>query len=79
MESGFALLNSIDGSLERLQTVESDLPTTRLNDGRVGRSGRFICGGMDEAANKQPISAVYRLDPDQQIHRIIDAVHISNI
>lgn len=66
LASGFALLDSIDGSLERLQTVESDLPTTRLNDGRVDRSGRFICGGMDEAANKQPISAVYRLDPDQQ-------------
>ena len=78
LASGFALLDSIDGSLERLQTVESDLPTTRLNDGRVDRSGRFICGGMDEAANKQPISAVYRLDPDQQVHRIIDAVHISN-
>ena len=54
LASGFALLDSIDGSLERLQTVESDLPTTRLNDGRVYRSGRFICGGMDEAANKQP-------------------------
>ena len=67
LASGFALLDSIDGSLERLQTVESDLPTTRLNDGRVARSGRFICGGMDEAANKQTISAVYRLDPDQQV------------
>ena len=56
---------------------QSDLPTTGLNDGRVDHSGRFIWGGMDEATDKQPISAMYRWTRPTD-SRTIDAVHISN-
>jgi sugar lactone lactonase YvrE len=30
--------------------VERDLSTTRLNDGRVDPTGRFVRGGMDDGA-----------------------------
>jgi L-arabinonolactonase len=62
LASGFALSDPEGGELRRLQAIEPDLPTTRLNDGRVDRQGRFVCGGFDEADDQQPISAVYRLE-----------------
>src|SRR4051812_31803622 len=46
LASGFALADAEGGGLERLETIEAELATTRLNDGRVDRQGRFVCGGM---------------------------------
>ena len=76
--AGFILLDA-NGRLDSdLIEIEPDLPTTRLNDGKVDRQGRFICGGMDEAQNQLALSAVYRLDPDGTPHRIIDRVACAN-
>jgi L-arabinonolactonase len=75
--SGFAFLDG-SGRLERLAKIEADRPTTRLNDGRVDPFGRFVCGGMDEAADQQPISAVYVLDTKHGVTRILDGVHCAN-
>ncbi|WP_206447884.1 SMP-30/gluconolactonase/LRE family protein [Agrococcus sp. KRD186] len=76
--SGFALLGE-DGEIERrIAEVEPELPTTRLNDGRVDRQGRFVCGGMDEAADQRAVSAVYRLDADGAVVRILDGIACAN-
>ena len=43
---------------------EPDIPTNRLNDGKVSPDGRFWAGTMDDRPDKEPIGALYRLDPD---------------
>ena len=76
LESGFALLTP--SGMQRWGTVESDKPSTRLNDGRVDRQGRFVCGGMDESEPQRPDTAVYRLDRDGTHHEILLDVHCAN-
>ena len=49
----------------------------RFNDGKCDPRGRFWAGTMavSEAA---AAGALYRLDPDRRVHRMLDAVSISN-
>lgn len=47
--------------LERLTEFEPDKPTTRMNDGRCDRQGRFLAGGMNEDELK-PVSSLMRYD-----------------
>ena len=77
-ESGMAFWEPDSGQTRRIQDFEPDLTTTRTNDGRCDRQGRFIVGGMNEAADGDAISNVYRLDPDLNIHRIISGVTCAN-
>ncbi|MFQ5971471.1 MAG: SMP-30/gluconolactonase/LRE family protein [Alphaproteobacteria bacterium] len=77
-ESGFAFYDLDSGEVERLHEFEPDLPTTRMNDGRCDRQGRFINGGMDESGNGEAISAVYRLDSDRSVHKLISGVACAN-
>lgn len=78
LETGFAFFDPESGKVERLTDVESALPTTRLNDGRIDPAGRFVCGGMDEASPQQAISAVYSLGPQNQLKSLINGVHCAN-
>jgi L-arabinonolactonase len=39
--------------------IDADIPATRLNDGRVDRQGRLVCGGFNEG--KEPLSGVHQL------------------
>jgi len=50
--------------------VESDLPTTRLNDGRCDRQGRFVFGTLDENPDKKAIGSFYRLNSDLSLERL---------
>ncbi len=77
-ESGLDFWDFKSGQTQRIQNFESDLATTRTNDGRCDRQGRFIVGGINEADNGDPISNVYRLDPDLNLHRIISNVNCAN-
>jgi L-arabinonolactonase len=52
-------LNPVERQL--LVAFEPDNPSTRLNDGRCDREGRFVVGGLDEAGLR-PISTVIRYD-----------------
>lgn len=78
LESGFASYDSDTGELERLAAVESELSSTRLNDGRTDRQGRLICGGLDEAEPPAPISAVYSLEPTGAVRPIISGITCAN-
>src|SRR5918998_2459801 len=42
LASGLALYDLGSRALTPIAEVEADLPTTRLNDGRCDRSGRFV-------------------------------------
>ena len=51
---------------------------TRLNDGRVGPDGAFWVGSMDDRSAKQPIAALYRIDPSGKVERKVEGLLISN-
>lgn len=78
LESGFALFDPVSGSTGKIADVESDKPTTRLNDGRVDPAGRFVCGGMDEASPQRPLSAIYSLDADGAVKPLLRGIHCAN-
>lgn len=56
--------------------VEGDIDN-RLNDGRVDARGRFWVGTMDNALHR-PNGALYRVDPDGSVHRMLDDVIVAN-
>ena len=49
----------------------------RLNDGRVDARGRLWIGTMDNQLHR-PNGALYRVDPDGQVTRIVDGVIVAN-
>ncbi len=57
---------------------EPHLPGNRLNDGKVSPEGRFWVGSMDDAADKQPVAALYRLDSDHSCHHMVNGLRVSN-
>lgn len=63
---------------QSLCAVEADKPETRLNDGKVGPDGAFWVGSMDDRPQKQPIAALYRVDPSGRVERKVDAITTSN-
>jgi sugar lactone lactonase YvrE len=64
------------GELSLLAQVERGLDN-RLNDGRVDARGRFWVGTMDNQLH-QPNGALYRVDPDGHVQRMLDGVIVSN-
>ena len=77
-ESCLAFWDPETGETTKLKVMEPDLATTRMNDGRCDRQGRFIVGGMDESGKSERISNVYRVDRDLSVHRIISSVACAN-
>ena len=74
-ERGFALLDE-DGSVLALPDVWDD-QSVRMNDGACDAMGRFLCGSMAYGATPGR-GALYRLDPDRSVRRLLDDVTISN-
>lgn len=73
-----ALLRRAPGAdtLVPLATVERGLDN-RLNDGRVDARGRLWIGTMDNQLHR-PQGALYRVDPDGIVHRMLGDVIVSN-
>ncbi len=67
----------LDGDrLDRLTDFEPTHPTSRLNDGRCDRQGRFIVGGIDEDGMK-PTSSVIQY-ADGRAREMIDGIGCAN-
>ena len=66
----FALYDPATGVLDRLSSVEPDLPGNRLNDGKCDPQGRLWAGTMDAKNWKAPSGHLFRLDPDRTVHTI---------
>ena len=64
------------GRLSPFARIEQGLDN-RLNDGRVDARGRFWVGTMDNLLQR-PNGALYRVDPDGSVHRMLDGVIVSN-
>jgi len=75
IERGFAL-EEPDGTIVRLDEVWTG-DEVRMNEGACDPDGQFYCGSM--AYDKRPGGgALYRLDPDISVHRVLEGVTVSN-
>ena len=77
LQSGFHFLDFKTGDCELIVDPEPDTPKTRLNDGKVDKRGRFVCGSMD-TMEEGPNGALYRLDPDLKLTKLDDGIIVSN-
>ncbi len=66
-----------DGATTLLADVQGDHPDLRFNDGKCDPQGRFWAGTM-ALDHRAGAGALYRLDPDLSVHRMVDDVAISN-
>lgn len=79
LASRLAFFDLDSGAFELIREVEPELPTTRLNDGRCDRQGRFVFGTLNEEAGRAPIGSFYRLNHDLTLERLpLPGVAISN-
>lgn len=75
LQDGFWIVG--DGRLRRIATIPEAGAHLRFNDGKCAPGGRFWAGTIryDEAAGG---AALYRLDADGTVVRVLDGVTISN-
>ena len=69
LASQLAFYDFSTGALTPLCAVEAGL-STRLNDGRCDRQGRFVFGTFNLATPRQRIGGFYRLGADLQLERL---------
>jgi sugar lactone lactonase YvrE len=74
---GFSILDPATGAVELVAEVEADVPETTMNDGACDPAGRFWAGTKDDEG-RRPLGALYRLDADRYVTRIVPGVTISN-
>jgi sugar lactone lactonase YvrE len=75
LRDGFAALEG--DSPRMLVEVEADNPDNRMNDGKCDAAGRLFAGTM-AFAQHHGAGALYRLDPDLRVTRVLTNVSISN-
>jgi L-arabinonolactonase len=79
LERQLARFDSRDEALELLTEVETELPSTRINDGRCDRHGNFIFGTMDEDPAMHAIGSFYRYTAAGKLQRLeLPKVAIAN-
>ena len=81
LRSGFALLDLDDGAIRTIADPEAKLANTRFNDGKCDPRGRFWCGSLHDVADpaqRRPIAALYRVDPDHTCHRMFGGIRTAN-
>uniref|UniRef100_UPI003216D44B SMP-30/gluconolactonase/LRE family protein n=1 Tax=uncultured Draconibacterium sp. TaxID=1573823 RepID=UPI003216D44B len=77
LQNGIYSLDIKTGSKKLLVDPEEDLPDNRFNDGKCDPSGRFWAGTMSTTGEKDA-GALYRLNPDTTINKMVENVSISN-
>jgi sugar lactone lactonase YvrE len=79
MASGFHFFDPQSRTFTPIADPEAGRSNTRFNDGKPDRQGRFWSGTMFEAEGPvQFIGALYRMDKDLSVHKMIDGVGCSN-
>lgn len=77
--SGLAQYDLNSGHRELITEIESDQPTTRLNDAKLDRQGRLIFGTMDEGADgPKSLGHVWSYDGHTPPRILFGDVKISN-
>lgn len=77
VRDGFARLDPGTGRFGLIAPVEIDLPDNRMNDGKCDTAGRFWAGTQSERLTRGA-GALYRLELDGSVTRVLDGVTISN-
>jgi sugar lactone lactonase YvrE len=77
LRDGFAVMDADLKELQWVARVEDSIPTNRMNDGKCDAAGRFWAGTMAFGNGPGP-GALYRLDPDYQVTRVVAPVALSN-
>ncbi|MEN8116467.1 MAG: SMP-30/gluconolactonase/LRE family protein [Bacteroidota bacterium] len=77
LQNGIYWFNAETGSKTLIIDPEAHLPDNRFNDGKCDPSGRFWAGTMSTKGEKE-VGALYRLDADSSIHKMVENVSISN-
>jgi L-arabinonolactonase len=71
LASGLAWYRFSTSAVTRIVDVEAHLPSTRLNDGRCDRQGRFVFGTFNSAADPRlPLGGYYRMNLDLSLERL---------
>lgn len=71
LASGLAFFSFSTGKVTRIMQVEPEVPSTRLNDGRCDRQGRFVFGMFNQDENpKRALGGFYRLNLDLTLERL---------
>ncbi len=78
LEDGLYPFDPSDGLGERIVAVESDVTTTRINEGKPDPAGRLWFGTMDKSGSGAPVGSLYRLDLDGRLDRIRTEIRIPN-
>ena len=78
LRDGFYVLDFVSGTLPQARRSRPPGNTrTRMNDGKVDRQGRFVAGYMDYE-ERDPICALFRLDPTGAVATLDDGIVCSN-
>ncbi|UVC09468.1 SMP-30/gluconolactonase/LRE family protein [Rhizobium sp. TH2] len=75
--SGLAFLDLDTMKIDWIARPEAHLPGNRFNEGKVDRNGRFWAGTMDDSLAGHT-AALYRLDPDLTLTKVLGDIGISN-
>jgi sugar lactone lactonase YvrE len=74
-DDGFHFWTPQGNQFEPIRDPETGRQGARFNDGKVDRGGRFWAGSMTPQGAS---SALYRLDPNLSVHRMVSYITISN-
>lgn len=77
LSDGFGFLDERTGEVEVVASVGEGDPRVRMNDGKCDPAGRFWAGTLTEPM-EEGASALYRLDPDLRVAKVLEGVTISN-
>jgi sugar lactone lactonase YvrE len=77
LRSGLYTFDFETSALNEVARADYDTATTRFNDGKCDRQGRFWVGSMFEPRT-QAAAAFYRLDPDRRVRRVIEGITLAN-
>lgn len=72
------LFDMASGARQHLASIETDMPHTRLNDGKVGPDGAFWVGTMDTRSPREPVGGLYRIGADGSLSTITGELRVSN-
>ncbi|MCY0859989.1 MAG: SMP-30/gluconolactonase/LRE family protein, partial [Sulfolobaceae archaeon] len=73
----FYIIDIEKKKFEKIAEVKEEKQNTRFNDGKCDPLGRYWAGTMD-MKEKEPIGALYKLDLDKKIYKILEGLTISN-
>ncbi|MBU8825130.1 SMP-30/gluconolactonase/LRE family protein [Mycolicibacterium goodii] len=77
LENGLWRVDFETGDLTEVLELERDVPSNRLNDGKVDKRGRFVFGSMDTLEESQS-GKLYSYSPDGTLQILAEGITVSN-